>query len=157
MFGIYVIKNPWMLTYFSWSIETVIIYVRSIFFQIGKYRPNIRFKSVCIEIKSYLYLLVLVCPVLSVKNARVNTSGCLTNDLCPVGISLTYSCSEGYTMSSSVTACLADRSWSNGPVCIKLEDGSLVSPLFRLPLLQNTDLANSVVIIRHIMCIIQLV
>ena len=64
--------------------------------------------------------------MLSVTNARVNTSECLTNDHCPVGTVLEYVCSEGYTISSPTTVCLSDHSWSHQPACIE-QKGTLIS------------------------------
>jgi len=64
--------------------------------------------------------------VLSVTNARVNTSECLTNDRCPVGTLLEYVCSEGYIISSPTTACLDNSSWSHQPECIE-QKGTLIS------------------------------
>jgi len=64
-----------------------------------------------------------MCPLMSVSNAVVNTSACLADGVCQTGTVLEYSCSGEYTISTPITVCLANQSWSHRPLCIKPEDG----------------------------------
>ena len=66
-----------------------------------------------------IFILASVCPVVKVKKARVNTSGCVTHDSCVTGTKLEYSCDEGLTIPATITTCLPDHSWSPEPTCLQ--------------------------------------
>ena len=65
------------------------------------------------------------CPLMSVSNAIVNTSACLADGVCQSGTVLEYSCTGDYTITTPVTVCLANTSWSHRPTCLKHDGGRL--------------------------------
>jgi len=66
-----------------------------------------------------------VCPLMTVSNAIVNTSACLADGFCQSGTVLEYSCNGDYTITTPVTVCLANTSWSHRPTCLKRKGGML--------------------------------
>ena len=64
-----------------------------------------------------------MCPLMSVTNAVVNASACLADGFCQTGTVLEYSCPGDYTISSPITVCLANQSWTHMPLCEKRKDG----------------------------------
>jgi len=66
---------------------------------------------------------------MSVSNAIVNTSACLADGVCQSGTVLEYSCTRDYTITTPVTVCLANTSWSHRPTCLKQEGGRLKSSI----------------------------
>ena len=65
------------------------------------------------------------CPLMSVRNAIVNARACRSDGCCQPGTVLEYSCTGDYTITTPVTVCLANSSWSHRPICLKHEDGRL--------------------------------
>ena len=78
----------------------------------------------------YLYIFTEnVCPLMSVSNAIANTSACLADGFCQSGTVLEYSCNGDYTITTPVTVCLANTSWSHRPTCMNHEGGRLKSSI----------------------------
>jgi len=62
---------------------------------------------------------VPLCPIVEIKNGKVDRDTCFSPTHCESGATLHYSCNIGFVGSNTTTTCLDNHVWDRTPTCVE--------------------------------------